>query len=95
MLSFFAGCGLGWVHNRMYQKMLESLWDKPLRPSYRFAAIKAGLLRHILAFAAGVLLIREAELDPIRFCGGFLMVLVVYRVTLFRGKGFLKEARAQ
>lgn len=95
MLSFLAGCGLGWAHNRMYKRMLEAFLGKPATSPYQRLAIKAGLLRHILAFAAGVLLIREAELDPFRFCGGFLMVPVVYRITLLRDKGFLKEARAQ
>ncbi len=78
----------------MYRRMLEALMGKPLGSSYRRLAIKAGLMRHILAFTAGVLLIREAELDPSRFCGGFLMVLVVYRLTLVRDKGYLKEAKA-
>ena len=95
MLSFLAGLGLGWIHLLMYRRMLFSLMDAPEGASFRRLAVKAGLLRHILAFAAGVLLIREAELDPSRFCGGFLIVHLVYRVALLRGKGNLKEAQAR
>ncbi len=79
----------------MYHRMLVSLTGKPLGSSFQRLAIKAGMLRHILAFAAGVLLIREAEFDPSRFCGGFLVVAIIYRITVIRDKGYLKEAKAQ
>ncbi len=79
----------------MYHRMLLSLTGKPAGASYRLLAIKAGMLRHILAFTAGVLLIREAEFDPSRFCVGFLIVAIVYRITVIRDKGYLKEAKAQ
>lgn len=81
--SILGGFLLGCVHLRLYHKMLSSLFDRPANSSFRGLAVGMGAIRFIFTFAAGILLIRVARLDPLHLCGGLLLAVVAYRIRLF------------
>lgn len=84
LLSFVAGLGLGWNHFRLYHRMLQSLMEKPADSPFRRLAVTLGLFRHIFTFAAGILLIQVARLDPLHLMGGLFVATVAYRVYVFK-----------
>lgn len=83
VMSFVAGSVLGLIHFRVYHKTLGALMSKPAESPFRFLGLGLGAFRLIFTFAAGILLIRVARLDPIALCGGLLVATVAYRAVLF------------
>lgn len=83
-VSLLAGFALGWNHFRLYRRSMEAFFESGSGHSSGRKNKSFGLFRHVLTFAAGILLIRVARLDPFHLCGGLFAASVVYRVYLYR-----------